>query len=605
MWLLLRGPDHRERTPLALAYLFKRDQILRRNRHHIPLLRFVTPRLQRTQTRLSARDRIQVKAPATAAVLDQLRKRIRQPTRAHIVDECDRIFSAALPASIDDLLRSALHLRVIALHRSKVQIRISAAHAARSRTAAKPNQHCRSAQYNQRVAGLHRALLDMLCANIPQPAGQHDRLVISEDRALPSRIPAQLLIRAEVSAQRWPAKLIVVRRRTQRPLDHDVERRSNVRGPSIRSLPRLRCLRQIQIRHRKPAQTSLRLRSASGRTFVANLTARSRRRTRPRRDRRRMIVRLNLQQNVDVFFVICVRRISRLRKEPPTMPAADHRSIIAIGREHILARHLIRIANHLEQRSRLLHPRFALGIPDRPACIEYLVAAVFAVGLREHIQLNVGRIAPQSRKLRDKILDLIGRKRQAQLPIGGCNRRRSEAQHVDMSKLLLLSRCKQRLQLVGALEEDALGHAIMQRPSQRADILRAPLAGGNDAHHARTLDPLDRPKARVVQNIGRLARPRRLGTHARRDPHALPRRYLHTGAQQLGQSLVIDRALRLLAQHQQVQIRRLDCGDACRLRGVARAQFIGHPFCLERRQRRRPRQHPDHRGARGGQRDFL
>ena len=167
---------------------------------------------------------------------------------------------------------------------------------------------------------------------------------------------------------------------------------------------------------------------------------------------------------MNIFFVISVCRITRLRKEPAAAPAANHRGIIAICREHILARHLIGIANHLEQRSRLPRPI------DRPACIEYLVAAVFAVGLREHIQLDVGRIAPQLSELRDKILDFIGRKRQSQLAICRGNRRRSQAQHVDMPEFLLLSRRKQRLQLIGALKKHALGHAVVQRPGQRPEI---------------------------------------------------------------------------------------------------------------------------------------
>ena len=182
MGLLFRRSDHGKGTPLTLADGLKQMQILRRNRQHIALLRLIAPRLQRTHPGLAARNRIQVETPAAAAVLDQLRKRIRQSARAHVMNKCNRIRLAALPAAVDDLLRAALHLRVIALHGSKIQIRISAARAAGSRASAKPNQHRRPAQRNQRIAGLHGALLDMLGANISQPARQHDRLVIAEDR---------------------------------------------------------------------------------------------------------------------------------------------------------------------------------------------------------------------------------------------------------------------------------------------------------------------------------------------------------------------------------------------------------------------------------------
>ena len=273
MGLLPRRPNHGKRTPLTLADGLKEMQILRRNRQHVALLCLIAPRLQRTQPSLAARNRIQVKVPAATAVFDQLRECIRQPARAHIVNKRYRICFAALPATVDNLLRATLHLRVITLHRSKVQICVSAARAAGGCASAKSNQHGRTAQRDQCIAGLHCALLDMFRANIPQSACEHDRLVIPEDRALPFRVHACLFIGAEVSAKSRPPELIVVRSRAQRSFDHDVQRRSDVRGPSIRALPRLRRLRQIQIRHRKAAQPGLRLRSSAGCPLIANLTA--------------------------------------------------------------------------------------------------------------------------------------------------------------------------------------------------------------------------------------------------------------------------------------------------------------------------------------------
>jgi hypothetical protein len=59
-------------------------------------------------------------------------------------------------------------------------------------------------------------------------------------------------------------------------------------------------------------------------------------------------------------------------------------------------RHLIRIANHLKQRPFLLH---AIHGPRR---VENLMPAVLAVRLRKHIQLHIGRVALQLRKLRTR-----------------------------------------------------------------------------------------------------------------------------------------------------------------------------------------------------------
>ena len=218
----------------------------------------------------------------------------------------------------------------------------------------------------------------------PESAREHDRLVISEDGTV-----AQLFVGAKVSCQCRPSKFVVVGSGAQRAFDHDVERRGNMRRPAICLLPGLRRLRQVEIRYGEAAQPSLWLGAAPGCTFVTNLSARSRRRTWPRRDGRRVIVRLDLQQNMDIFVVVLVGRIAGLRKEPPPTSSANHRGIVAIGRKNIVAGEFIGVADHLEQRPRLLLPI------NRPARIEDLVAAVLAVGLRKHIQLNVGRIASQ------------------------------------------------------------------------------------------------------------------------------------------------------------------------------------------------------------------
>ena len=53
----------------------------------------------------------------------------------------------------------------------------------------------------------------------------------------------------------------------------------------------------------KPGETRLRLAAAPGRAFVADLAAGAGRRARERRDRRRMIVRLDLHENVDRLVV--------------------------------------------------------------------------------------------------------------------------------------------------------------------------------------------------------------------------------------------------------------------------------------------------------------
>jgi len=236
----------------------------------------------------------------------------------------------------------------------------------------------------------------MLRANVAQTTRQHNRLVVSEHAPTNVRLKC-----AKVPTQIRPPKLVVERRRSQWPFCHDLQCRSYVRGPSILALPRLRRLRQIQIRNRKPAQPRLRLRSTSRSALIANLTTRTRRGSRPRRNRRWMIVRLHLQQNRNLFCRVCIFARLRIRKKSSTVRSANHSGIIAIRREHILSATLIRVANHLKQRPFLLHA------VDGPRCIENFMPAMLAVRLRKHVQLHVRRVAAQLRKLTDQVINLV------------------------------------------------------------------------------------------------------------------------------------------------------------------------------------------------------
>ena len=114
--------DDGERTAFALANRFKTRQIFWLHRHHITLLRFVTPNLSRRHARFIIWHSTQLKAPATATVLHQFGKGIGQSTGAHIMNKGNGVVLAQLPATVDNLLTTALHLRVLPLHRSKIKI---------------------------------------------------------------------------------------------------------------------------------------------------------------------------------------------------------------------------------------------------------------------------------------------------------------------------------------------------------------------------------------------------------------------------------------------------------------------------------------------------
>ena len=108
--------DYCEWATLAFADSIKPRQMLRIDCKHITLLRLVAPDLQRRHLAFSIGNIPQFKYTTPATVFDELRQRIRKATGTHIVDECDGILVTQLPALIDNLLATSLHLRVLSLH---------------------------------------------------------------------------------------------------------------------------------------------------------------------------------------------------------------------------------------------------------------------------------------------------------------------------------------------------------------------------------------------------------------------------------------------------------------------------------------------------------
>ena len=85
----------------------------------------------------------------------------------------------------------------------------------------------------------------------------------------------------------------------------------------------------------------------------------------------------------------------------------------------------MRRADHREQALVLRHA------VDDPVGIEDLVPAMLGVRLREHRELDVGRIAAQRAKARVEVLDLVGRQRQTEFDVGRFERARPSREQRD------------------------------------------------------------------------------------------------------------------------------------------------------------------------------
>ncbi|AJX21855.1 hypothetical protein BG17_3587 [Burkholderia pseudomallei MSHR491] len=549
--LVGRDADDRERAALARADRLEARQIGGRNRQHVALLRLVRPDLARRQARFLERDLAQLEARTLARAVDDLGERIGQTARADVVNAENRVVLAELPAAVDHFLRAPLDFRVAALDRIEVELGgvRAGGHRAR-RAAAHADAHARAADLDEQRAGRHVVLVRVRVRDVADAARDHDRLVIAAHLAADV-----LLVHAEVAAQVRAPEFVVERGAAERAVDHDRQRRRDpvraavrrarllrvARGRRLRGVarvfPRFARARQIQVRHREARQARLRPRAAARRAFVANLAARARRRAGERRDRARVIVRLHLHQRMRELGMPAIplarlARLARAAREPPLRVRAAHdRRVVRIRDDRALRAHLLRIADHREQ-------RHVLRLPvDRPLRVEDLVAAVFAVRLREHHQLDVGRVALELDERVDEVVDLVVGEREAEFGVRALERGSAFGEHVDRRERLGRQLVEQ-VPRVLARRDDAFRHPVVQRGRDRRArvggerLLRADAQDARLQRHREldaALDPAHARQAAVPRDVGRLARPRRDGAEARQHDEGLGRALLRGG----------------------------------------------------------------------------
>ena len=492
---------HRERAALAPAQRGEFLQPLRRNAQHVAFLGFVAPQLHRRQRRIIAGHLVQIDHPAHVRVVQQLGDRVRQPARAHVVDGEDRVVFSQRHAAVDHFLAAALHFRVVTLHAGEIHRLVAgtAGHRAGS-TAAQADQHRRPAQHDHQIARRQALLFHLDAVHRAQPAGQHDRLVVGPGEL---RVDRQLEA-AEIAHQIRPPELIAERGRAQRPVNHDFHRRRHARVQRAWLLPRLRQGRDTQVRHRIPGQTGLGPAAAPGGALVADFTTHARRRAGIRRDRGGVVVgfHLDAERALDERLG-AVLGAGRIRAEAARRVALHHRRVVAVGAQGVLGRGRMGVADHAEQRIRLV-----LAV-HRPAGIEDLVPAVLGVRLGEHHQFHVGRVAAQRAEAVTQVFDLVLGQGQAQALVGFF-----QPGQRDPLQLAAARRVEQRVGLVIGAEQ-GLGHRIVQQPLQRCGLARA-LRPAHDIQPRAALHPLHLDPG-VIQQLAGLAGPRRNGAQPRRN----------------------------------------------------------------------------------------
>ena len=300
--------------------------------------------------------------------------------------------------------------------------------------------------------------------------------------------------------------------------------------PSLFSLlkyfPRLFETRNVQVGYRETDQTRLGFGAGTGRAFVAYLAAGARRSARKRRDGGRVVVRLHFHQGVRKFAAEAVAAAGA-RIEALDLRAFDDGGVIGVCDHSALGVQLVRVADHAEQGDGLL-----LAVDD-PVGVEYLVAAVFGVGLREHHQLDIGGVASQPGEVLHQIIDLVGGKGQTQFAVGGfqCGLaafediHRGERLRRAVLEYLVFDACPELSRRAGNVGNHGFCHAVVQQRQHGLFFgIRQRLAAlGLQVKQHAALDARDLRQGAMARDVGGFGRPGRDGAQARHDQQA---RYL-------------------------------------------------------------------------------
>ena len=343
--------DHGKRAALAFANGAESIQIFFQNRQYITFLRLVAPDLQRRQAVFFQRHGAQFEDGASPRIVDQFGEGVGQAARAHVVNGDNRVGRAELPAAVDHFLRAPFDFGVAALHGVEIERSIVRARVhRRSRAAAQTDEHARPAELHQQRACGDFAFMCLFCLDIAQTTGNHNRLVIAAHLAIELGFEG-----AEIAQQVRAAEFVVERRTADGGFNHDVERGGNVGGPAVAAFPRLFQIGDIEVGNRIAGQSRLGARAPPRCAFVADFAARARGRAGKRRNRRGVVVRFHLHQDMGVFFVETVALIGRrIGIKPGDFRAFDYRGVVLIRHHCAGRRGFVRVANHAEQRFGLL-----------------------------------------------------------------------------------------------------------------------------------------------------------------------------------------------------------------------------------------------------------
>ena len=511
-----RDADERDGAALAAAEFLEEEPRLGAERENIALLGLAAPDLHRVHRHLFVVDLAQLELAASR--LDELGAAVRKTARADVVDRHYRVCLPEIGARVDHALAATLHLGVTALDGVEVEsFGVGARHHRRRGASAEADAHRGPADLNDERADLDRLLLHLAVANDAHAACEHDRLVVATKFARDLAF-----VSPEKAAELRTAELVAERRAANGTIDHDLERRRKARreGREL-ALPGLGEAGDAEVRHHKAADARDGARALACRRLVADFTANAGCGAGERRNRRRVVVGLDLHQLVESVLLETILVRLGIDRENVGPEASYDCGVVLVRAQGVLRTLLVRVLDHLKERLRLFFAvDYELGAED-------LVAAVLGVDLAEHHELGVGRIAPGSGKALGEILHLGFGNRKPDFGVRLADRLDTLRHNVVSAAGLRVGDVKE----VGKIVVHSLGHLVVKRGEplgarkRLLEVLlsdRRPGIGERDVVANPALDALDRLESAVAEDVGRLGAPRA--------DRALPGRHIEIGS---------------------------------------------------------------------------
>ena len=327
-----------------------------------------------------------------------------------------------------------------------------------------------SADLDDPGTGGNRLLLDVAAVDRSHAAGEHDRLVVAPEAAVGLNLKG-----AEEAGQLRTPKLVAEACAADRTVDHDVERRRETRREGLVGrllLPCALCAGEAEVGDHETGKTGLAAAAGAGGAFVADFAADAGRSAGERGYGGRVVVRLDLHQEVELALAVFVALRPRIYGELLRLETLDYAGIVLVGDERPLRMGLVGRFDHAEER------RILRRAVDGPLGVEYLVAAVLGVHLAEHDEFGVGGIASRALVGLFKVCDFVVAHREAECGVGLFQCGAALGENVEGA-----AGCRRALvEEIGEVGIDALGHAVVdgvQRRCQRGERKRVAAPVGN------------------------------------------------------------------------------------------------------------------------------